>query len=71
MCGLLEISPAPNNGTEGALNHVLKKPSKYSPPQTKALIQPSTYPHYTDPCSCLPNTENVRNVHIFNQKVIT
>ncbi|KAL4630020.1 ectonucleotide pyrophosphatase/phosphodiesterase family member 3-like [Arapaima gigas] len=26
MCDLLEITPAPNNGTHGSLNHILRKP---------------------------------------------
>ncbi|MBN3324710.1 ENPP3 phosphodiesterase, partial [Atractosteus spatula] len=30
MCDLLQISPAPNNGTHGSLNHLLRKP-KYTP----------------------------------------
>ncbi|GCC23755.1 hypothetical protein chiPu_0002153 [Chiloscyllium punctatum] len=34
MCDLLQIIPAPNNGTHGSLNHLLKKPV-YNPTHSK------------------------------------
>ncbi|XP_069582110.1 ectonucleotide pyrophosphatase/phosphodiesterase family member 1 isoform X1 [Ranitomeya imitator] len=39
MCDLLEIEPAPNNGTRGSLNHLLKQPV-YEPSLPKELSEP-------------------------------
>ncbi|XP_069582112.1 ectonucleotide pyrophosphatase/phosphodiesterase family member 3 isoform X1 [Ranitomeya imitator] len=57
MCDLLKIHPAPNNGTHGSLNHLLKEPfftptinQEKSDPLTCAFTQPSS----TLGCSC-PN----------------
>ncbi|XP_027489974.1 ectonucleotide pyrophosphatase/phosphodiesterase family member 3 [Corapipo altera] len=41
MCDLLRITPAPNNGTHGSLNHLLKKPF-YSPSHPKEESPPSS-----------------------------
>ncbi|NWI93387.1 PDE2 phosphodiesterase, partial [Pitta sordida] len=43
MCDLLRITPAPNNGTHGSLNHLLKKPF-YSPSHPKEDLSPSSCP---------------------------
>ncbi|XP_071997618.1 ectonucleotide pyrophosphatase/phosphodiesterase family member 1 [Engystomops pustulosus] len=39
MCDLLDIEPAPNNGTHGSLNHLLKHPV-YDPTLPKELFEP-------------------------------
>ncbi|NWU84019.1 ENPP3 phosphodiesterase, partial [Onychorhynchus coronatus] len=41
MCDLLGITPAPNNGTHGSLNHLLRKPF-YSPSHPKEESSPSS-----------------------------
>uniref|UniRef100_A0A663DRF7 Ectonucleotide pyrophosphatase/phosphodiesterase 3 n=1 Tax=Aquila chrysaetos chrysaetos TaxID=223781 RepID=A0A663DRF7_AQUCH len=43
MCDLLHITPAPNNGTHGSLNHLLKKPF-YNPSHAKENSSPSSCP---------------------------
>ncbi|CAI5770115.1 pyrophosphatase phosphodiesterase family member 1 [Podarcis lilfordi] len=43
MCDLLGLTPAPNNGTHGSLNHLLKKAS-YMPRHPKEESLPSTCP---------------------------
>uniref|UniRef100_A0A8C3PNS3 Ectonucleotide pyrophosphatase/phosphodiesterase 3 n=1 Tax=Calidris pygmaea TaxID=425635 RepID=A0A8C3PNS3_9CHAR len=43
MCDLLHITPAPNNGTHGSLNHLLKKPF-YNPSHAKEASAPSSCP---------------------------
>ncbi|NWR66004.1 ENPP3 phosphodiesterase, partial [Bucorvus abyssinicus] len=43
MCDLLHITPAPNNGTHGSLNHLLKKPF-YSPSHATEDSAPSSCP---------------------------
>uniref|UniRef100_A0A8C0HRI8 Ectonucleotide pyrophosphatase/phosphodiesterase 3 n=1 Tax=Buteo japonicus TaxID=224669 RepID=A0A8C0HRI8_9AVES len=43
MCDLLHIRPAPNNGTHGSLNHLLKKPF-YNPSHAKENSSPSSCP---------------------------
>ncbi|NXD83446.1 ENPP3 phosphodiesterase, partial [Halcyon senegalensis] len=43
MCDLLHIAPAPNNGTHGSLNHLLKKPF-YNPSHAKEDSSPSSCP---------------------------
>lgn len=63
LCDLLHIEPAPNNGTHGSLNHLLKTPF-YKPSHAGELSTPAdcgfTTPLPTDPldCSCpaLQNT---------------
>ncbi|XP_078398216.1 venom phosphodiesterase 2-like [Cetorhinus maximus] len=41
ICDLLQITPAPNNGTHGSLNHLLKKPV-YTPTHFKELSSTSS-----------------------------
>uniref|UniRef100_A0A8C6Z8K1 Venom phosphodiesterase 1-like n=1 Tax=Nothoprocta perdicaria TaxID=30464 RepID=A0A8C6Z8K1_NOTPE len=43
MCDLLHITPAPNNGTHGSLNHLLKNPF-YNPSHAKEESSPSSCP---------------------------
>nr|XP_060609361.1 ectonucleotide pyrophosphatase/phosphodiesterase family member 1 [Anolis sagrei ordinatus] len=43
MCDLLDLTPAPNNGTHGSLNHLLKKAS-YIPKHPKEESSPSSCP---------------------------
>ncbi|XP_027626035.1 ectonucleotide pyrophosphatase/phosphodiesterase family member 3 isoform X2 [Tupaia chinensis] len=57
LCDLLHIQPAPNNGTHGSLNHLLKVPF-YEPSHEKEVSQLSDC-SFTDPlpednldCSC-------------------
>ncbi|NXU84218.1 ENPP3 phosphodiesterase, partial [Xiphorhynchus elegans] len=69
MCDLLRITPAPNNGTHGSLNHLLKKPF-YSPSHPKEDSPPfscpvsSLIPEDSLKCTCIhmPNvSEEVLN----------
>ncbi|XP_048700500.1 ectonucleotide pyrophosphatase/phosphodiesterase family member 3 isoform X2 [Caretta caretta] len=46
MCDLLRIKPAPNNGTHGSLNHLLKTPF-YNPSHSKEESPPSSCPFTT------------------------
>uniref|UniRef100_A0A8C4Q818 Uncharacterized protein n=1 Tax=Eptatretus burgeri TaxID=7764 RepID=A0A8C4Q818_EPTBU len=41
MCDVLEIDSAPNNGTHGSLNHLLRKPS-YIPKFPEELLHPES-----------------------------
>ncbi|XP_078068994.1 ectonucleotide pyrophosphatase/phosphodiesterase family member 3-like isoform X2 [Mustelus asterias] len=41
ICDLLQITPAPNNGTHGSLNHLLKKPV-YTPTHLKEVSSTSS-----------------------------
>uniref|UniRef100_A0A8C6V2H9 Alkaline phosphodiesterase I n=1 Tax=Naja naja TaxID=35670 RepID=A0A8C6V2H9_NAJNA len=43
MCDLLDLTPAPNNGTHGSLNHLLKRAS-YIPKHPKEESSPSPCP---------------------------
>ncbi|XP_053448043.1 ectonucleotide pyrophosphatase/phosphodiesterase family member 3 isoform X3 [Nycticebus coucang] len=55
MCDLLRIQPAPNNGTHGSLNHLLKVPF-YEPTHAEEVSKSSvcgfTTPLPTDPLDC-------------------
>ncbi|XP_063089552.1 ectonucleotide pyrophosphatase/phosphodiesterase family member 3 isoform X2 [Cavia porcellus] len=71
MCDLLRIQPAPNNGTHGSLNHLLKKPF-YEPshPQEVAHLSvcgfTASLPMDTLNCSC-PQLQNDTQVESMNQ----
>ncbi|XP_017685934.1 PREDICTED: ectonucleotide pyrophosphatase/phosphodiesterase family member 3 isoform X1 [Lepidothrix coronata] len=60
MCDLLRITPAPNNGTHGSLNHLLRKPF-YSPSHPKEESPPSScqvsslIPEDALGCTCMLN----------------
>ncbi|KFQ43157.1 Ectonucleotide pyrophosphatase/phosphodiesterase family member 3, partial [Nestor notabilis] len=43
LCDLLHITPAPNNGTHGSLNHLLKNPF-YNPSHAEEVSFPSSCP---------------------------
>ncbi|KFV44925.1 Ectonucleotide pyrophosphatase/phosphodiesterase family member 3, partial [Gavia stellata] len=70
MCDLLHITPAPNNGTHGSLNHLLKKPF-YNPSHAKEDSSPSSCPvsHLTPidelGCTCM----HISNVSILNERL--
>uniref|UniRef100_A0A452IVN3 SMB domain-containing protein n=1 Tax=Gopherus agassizii TaxID=38772 RepID=A0A452IVN3_9SAUR len=63
MCDLLHIKPAPNNGTHGSLNHLLKT-AFYNPSHSKEESPPSSCPFTTlTPldelgCTCAPLVSN-------------
>uniref|UniRef100_A0A2K6FB93 Ectonucleotide pyrophosphatase/phosphodiesterase family member 3 n=1 Tax=Propithecus coquereli TaxID=379532 RepID=A0A2K6FB93_PROCO len=71
MCDLLRIQPAPNNGTHGSLNHLLKVPF-YEPSHAEEVSTSSvcgfTAPLPTDPldCSC-PQLQDSARVEQVNQ----
>ncbi|XP_027763273.1 venom phosphodiesterase 1-like isoform X1 [Empidonax traillii] len=58
MCDLLRITPAPNNGTHGSLNHLLRKPF-YNPSHPKEESSPfscpvsSLTPEHPLGCQCM------------------
>lgn len=59
MCDLLNLTPAPNNGTHGSLNHLLKNPV-YTPKHPKEARPPVQCPFTRTPvdnlgCSCDPS----------------
>ncbi|XP_004630371.1 ectonucleotide pyrophosphatase/phosphodiesterase family member 1 [Octodon degus] len=59
MCDLLNLTPAPNNGTHGSLNHLLKHPV-YTPEHPKEVQPPASCPITGTPrdnlgCSCDPS----------------
>uniref|UniRef100_A0A8D0B7M0 Ectonucleotide pyrophosphatase/phosphodiesterase family member 3 n=1 Tax=Salvator merianae TaxID=96440 RepID=A0A8D0B7M0_SALMN len=62
MCDLLKIKPAPNNGTHGSLNHLLKNPfyqpspAKEESPPALCPIKPSLSPD-TSGCNCSSITD--------------
>ncbi|KAM3931779.1 ectonucleotide pyrophosphatase/phosphodiesterase family member 3 [Leptodactylus fuscus] len=55
MCDLLKVHPAPNNGTHGSLNHLLKEPF-YTPTHPEEKTNPSTCaftkPSFNLDCNC-------------------
>lgn len=68
MCDLLDITPAPNNGTHGSLNHLLKKPRKNPthPPEASSLKDCRfTTLNLTDNlgCSCENQTTSVEEMN--------
>uniref|UniRef100_A0A452R0A9 Alkaline phosphodiesterase I n=1 Tax=Ursus americanus TaxID=9643 RepID=A0A452R0A9_URSAM len=59
MCDLLNLTPAPNNGTHGSLNHLLKNPV-YTPKNPKEVHPVVQCPFTRSPrrnldCSCHPS----------------
>uniref|UniRef100_A0A8C0KNL2 Alkaline phosphodiesterase I n=1 Tax=Canis lupus dingo TaxID=286419 RepID=A0A8C0KNL2_CANLU len=59
MCDLLNLTPAPNNGTHGSLNHLLKNPvyTPKNPKEVHPMVQcPFTRaPRHNLDCSCDPS----------------
>ncbi|XP_007945582.1 ectonucleotide pyrophosphatase/phosphodiesterase family member 3 [Orycteropus afer afer] len=73
MCDLLHIQPAPNNGTHGSLNHLLKTP--FYKPTHPEEVSKSSVCNFTNPlptesleCSCL-ELQNVSVVERVNQRL--
>ncbi|XP_040523476.1 ectonucleotide pyrophosphatase/phosphodiesterase family member 3 [Gallus gallus] len=70
MCDLLHITPAPNNGTHGSLNHLLKKPF-YNPSYAKEESSPVSCPvSHLNPidelgCTC----KDVSNASVINKRL--
>ncbi|XP_064913064.1 ectonucleotide pyrophosphatase/phosphodiesterase family member 3 isoform X1 [Columba livia] len=70
MCDLLRITPAPNNGTHGSLNHLLKTPF-YNPSHANEDSSPSSCPvSYLNPtdelgCTCV----NISDVSVLNERL--
>ncbi|KAM4772002.1 ectonucleotide pyrophosphatase/phosphodiesterase family member 3 isoform 1-T1 [Rhinophrynus dorsalis] len=56
MCDLLQVQPAPNNGTHGSLNHLLSKPF-YTPklPEEKSEPLPLQFSQPTSNLGCFCN----------------
>uniref|UniRef100_A0A452IV04 SMB domain-containing protein n=1 Tax=Gopherus agassizii TaxID=38772 RepID=A0A452IV04_9SAUR len=75
MCDLLHIKPAPNNGTHGSLNHLLKT-AFYNPSHSKEESPPSSCPFTTlTPldelgCTCAPLVSNGSSIlEAINQRL--
>ncbi|KAH0622302.1 hypothetical protein JD844_024488 [Phrynosoma platyrhinos] len=70
MCDLLKITPAPNNGTHGSLNHLLKVPF-YNPSHEKEVSLPSSCPFASSSssqasgCSC----NSITDLEAMNQRL--
>ncbi|XP_072913364.1 ectonucleotide pyrophosphatase/phosphodiesterase family member 3-like [Hemitrygon akajei] len=68
MCDMLQITPSPNNGTHGSLNHLLKNPPK-SPTLPAEVSALSSCPLSTlNPsdhlgCSCENSTLNIKEMN--------
>ncbi|KAK2114342.1 ectonucleotide pyrophosphatase phosphodiesterase [Saguinus oedipus] len=63
MCDLLNLTPAPNNGTHGSLNHLLKNPV-YTPKHPKEVHPLVQCPFTRNPrdnlgCSCVEKSGSV------------
>ncbi|XP_026360594.2 ectonucleotide pyrophosphatase/phosphodiesterase family member 1 isoform X2 [Ursus arctos] len=80
MCDLLNLTPAPNNGTHGSLNHLLKNPV-YTPKNPKEAHPVVQCPFTRSPrrnldCSCHPSVlpvvdfEIQLNLTVAEEKVI-
>nr|XP_025721313.1 ectonucleotide pyrophosphatase/phosphodiesterase family member 1 isoform X3 [Callorhinus ursinus] len=80
MCDLLNLTPAPNNGTHGSLNHLLKNPV-YTPKNPKEVHPVVQCPFTRTPrrnldCSCHPSVlpvvdfEIQLNLTVAEEKVI-
>ncbi|XP_030709294.2 ectonucleotide pyrophosphatase/phosphodiesterase family member 1 [Globicephala melas] len=67
MCDLLNLTPAPNNGTHGSLNHLLKNPvyTPKHPKEFRSLVQcPFTRaPRESLGCSCDPSILPIVDFH--------
>ncbi|XP_059837552.1 ectonucleotide pyrophosphatase/phosphodiesterase family member 3-like isoform X1 [Hypanus sabinus] len=68
MCDMLQITPSPNNGTHGSLNHLLKNPPK-SPTLPAEVSALSSCPFLTLNlsdhlgCSCENSTLNIKEMN--------
>ncbi|CAK7299768.1 Ectonucleotide pyrophosphatase/phosphodiesterase family member 1 [Vulpes lagopus] len=80
ICDLLNLTPAPNNGTHGSLNHLLKNPvyTPKNPKEVHPMVQcPFTRaPRHNLDCSCDPSVlpvtdfETQLNLTVAEEKVI-
>ncbi|XP_048210049.1 ectonucleotide pyrophosphatase/phosphodiesterase family member 3 isoform X2 [Perognathus longimembris pacificus] len=72
LCDLLRIQPAPNNGTHGSLNHLLKVPF-YEPSHAEEVSKSSvcgfTTPLPTDKLDCMCAALNDTELEQVNQKL--
>lgn len=71
MCDLLRIQPAPNNGTHGSLNHLLKQPH-YEPDHPKEMSNASVCdfnPQPTDSLGCECSELNNETLQSFNKRL--
>nr|XP_016853977.1 PREDICTED: ectonucleotide pyrophosphatase/phosphodiesterase family member 3 isoform X2 [Anolis carolinensis] len=70
MCDLLKIKPAPNNGTHGSLNHLLKVPF-YSPSHEREVSPPSSCPFTSSvPSETLGcNCKSITDLEAVNQRL--
>ncbi|XP_044062860.1 ectonucleotide pyrophosphatase/phosphodiesterase family member 2 isoform X3 [Siniperca chuatsi] len=69
MCDLLGLKPAPNNGTHGSLNHLLRSPP-YRPTMPEELSRPAAsglVPAGTDDLGC--SCEDKNKVEELNQRL--
>lgn len=75
MCWLIGVDPAPNNGTWGALHHLLNSTppmlNTTIPPRKEILLYPTTEEEYFDrlnnreACELLPGKNNPLTVSFF------
>ncbi|XP_072527210.1 ectonucleotide pyrophosphatase/phosphodiesterase family member 1-like isoform X2 [Salminus brasiliensis] len=74
LCDLLGVSPAPNNGTHGSLNHLLKNPP-YQPVYPVEISPASsclgTALSPSDDRGCVCSSHTLDQVKILNQQLIT
>ncbi|XP_053700073.1 ectonucleotide pyrophosphatase/phosphodiesterase family member 2 [Synchiropus splendidus] len=69
MCDLLGVKPAPNNGTHGSLNHLLRNPPhRPAPPEEASRPTASSVANLrTDDISCMCHSKN--QVEELNQRL--
>ncbi|XP_053370745.1 ectonucleotide pyrophosphatase/phosphodiesterase family member 1 [Clarias gariepinus] len=74
MCDLLAVAPAPNNGTHGSLNHLLRNPT-YHPvhpaEMSSVSICSSVVLSPKDDLGCTCKLHNKSEVEYLNQRLIT
>uniref|UniRef100_A0A8C4XGU6 SMB domain-containing protein n=1 Tax=Erpetoichthys calabaricus TaxID=27687 RepID=A0A8C4XGU6_ERPCA len=69
LCDLLEIHPAPNNGTHGSMNHMLRKPF-YNPNLPQEMSQPEKCPlKFLNPSDNLTCSCNSTDVEEYNKRL--
>ncbi|XP_032414781.1 ectonucleotide pyrophosphatase/phosphodiesterase family member 2-like [Xiphophorus hellerii] len=68
MCDLLGLKPAPNNGTHGSLNHLLRSPT-FRPTMPEEVSRPTASSHIpaTDDLGC--NCDEKKNVEELNRRL--
>uniref|UniRef100_A0A8C6EWM4 Ectonucleotide pyrophosphatase/phosphodiesterase 1 n=1 Tax=Marmota marmota marmota TaxID=9994 RepID=A0A8C6EWM4_MARMA len=73
MCDLLNLTPAPNNGTHGSLNHLLKNPV-YTPKHPKEMHPLVQCPFTRTPrdnlgCSCDSSSVSIGESNILEENI--